>query len=90
VVGVVHVREAVRAATAGRTATAGELMDDAFELDAAVSVVDAVTAMRAGRAQLAIVTSAGEQVGFVALEDLLEQVIGPFDDETDPVPVSRR
>jgi hypothetical protein len=24
------------------------------------------------------------------LEDLLEQVIGEFDDETDPVPVGRR
>jgi CBS domain containing-hemolysin-like protein len=87
-IGFVHVREAVRATTAGRDATAGELMDPAFELDASVTVMEAVTAMRAGRAQLAIVTSSGAQVGFVALEDLLEQVIGRFDDETDPVPVA--
>jgi CBS domain containing-hemolysin-like protein len=26
-------------------------------------------------------------IGFVALEDLLEQVLGRFDDETDPVGV---
>jgi CBS domain containing-hemolysin-like protein len=90
VAGVVHVREAVRATTAGRAATAAELMDAPFVLDAAVSVTDAVTQMRAGRAQIAMVTRDGRRVGFVALEDLLEQVIGEFDDETDPVPVGRR
>jgi CBS domain containing-hemolysin-like protein len=90
VVGVVHVREAVRVTTAGRDATAKDLMDPPFVLDAAVTVTDAVTLMRAARAQLAMVTRAGKRVGFVALEDLLEQVIGEFDDETDPVPVGRR
>ena len=90
VVGVVHVREAVRATTAGVPATAAQLMDPPFDLDASVTVTDAVTRMRAARAQLAMVTRDGERVGFVALEDLLEQVIGEFDDETDPVPVGRR
>jgi CBS domain containing-hemolysin-like protein len=84
VAGVVHVREAVRATTAM------ELMDPPFVLTADVTVTDAVTAMRANRAQLAMVTRDGRRCGFVALEDLLEQVIGEFDDETDPVPVGRR
>ena len=87
VAGVVHVREAVRAATAGRSTTAADLMDPAFLLDAQESVVKAVSAMQAGRAQLAIVTTGDDEVGFVALEDLLEQVIGRYDDETDPIPV---
>ncbi|MGK5678629.1 hemolysin family protein [Actinoplanes sp. URMC 104] len=92
VVGIVHVREAVRATATGRAATASELMEPAFPLDAGVTVVDAVAALRAGRAQLAVVTepdaagTAAAQVGFVALEDLLEQVIGRFDDETDQLP----
>jgi CBS domain containing-hemolysin-like protein len=90
VVGVVHVREAVRATTAGRSATAAELMGAPFVLEAAAPVTAAVTAMRAGRAQLAMVRRGGRRVGFVALEDLLELVIGEFDDETDPVPVGRR
>ena len=90
VAGVVHVREAVRATTAGRPATAMDLMDPPFVLTADVTVTDAVTAMRANRAQLAMVTRDGRRCGFVALEDLLEQVIGEFDDETDPVPVGRR
>ncbi|MGX6602604.1 hemolysin family protein [Micromonosporaceae bacterium Da 78-11] len=85
VVGVVHVREVVRATTAGRAATAADLMDAPFRLEAAVRVTEAVAAMRAGRAQFAMVTDGGTRIGFVALEDLLEQVIGPFDDETDPV-----
>ncbi|MEV0729089.1 hemolysin family protein [Polymorphospora sp. NPDC050346] len=93
VVGIVHVREAVRAVTAGRKATAGELMGETFSLGAGATVTEAVAAMRADRAQLALVTNGagtGRPVGFVALEDLLEEVIGEFDDETDPVPRGRR
>jgi CBS domain containing-hemolysin-like protein len=90
VVGMVHVRDAIRATTAGNDKTAADMMDPAFSLEATVTVTDAVAQMRAARAQIAMVTRAGERVGFVALEDLLEQVIGEFDDETDPVPVGRR
>ncbi|MEV6490876.1 hemolysin family protein [Actinoplanes sp. NPDC051633] len=90
VAGVVHVRDAVRATTSGREATAAELMDAPFTLRADVTVTDAVTAMRGARAQLAMVTKNGRRAGFVALEDLLEQVIGEFDDETDAVPTGRR
>ena len=118
-IGFVHVREAVRATTAGRPATAADLMDSPFALSSADRVVDAVAAMQFGRAQLALVRSGSAArtdpvsttspsavspsglspsgssplvaesiaVGFVALEDLLEQVIGRFDDETDPIPV---
>ena len=47
--------------------------------------------MREHRAQLALVTDDDRRtVGFVALEDLLEEVIGEFDDETDPIPVAAR
>ncbi|MFI6819513.1 hemolysin family protein [Micromonospora sp. NPDC050187] len=93
VVGLVHVREAVRVTTAGRSATAGELMTDAFTLPATASVTEAVAAMRGVQAQLALVRNGGgptRPIGFVALEDLLEEVIGEFDDETDPVPRGRR
>ncbi|GAA2622325.1 membrane protein [Paractinoplanes durhamensis] len=88
VAGFVHVREVVRATTAGLDVRAADLMDEPFTLDAESRVVDAVAAMQAGRAQLAVVRKGGSVVGFVALEDLLEQVLGPFDDETDPVSVA--
>ncbi|WP_416900584.1 hemolysin family protein [Micromonospora echinospora] len=93
VVGLVHVREAVRVTTTGRSATAGELMTDAFTLPATASITEAVAAMRGVQAQLALVRNGGgptRPIGFVALEDLLEEVIGEFDDETDPVPRGRR
>jgi CBS domain containing-hemolysin-like protein len=90
VAGVVHVRDAIRATTAGQDASAADLMDKPFTLSSTVTVTDAVSAMRAGRAQLAMVTKDGRRAGFVAMEDLLEQVIGEFDDETDPIPVGRR
>jgi CBS domain containing-hemolysin-like protein len=89
-VGLVHVRDAVRATTFGRPATAAELMTEPFALAATATVTEAVAAMRADRAQLALVREGGRTVGFVALEDLLEEVIGEFDDETDAVPQGRR
>ncbi|MFC7545464.1 hemolysin family protein [Plantactinospora sp. GCM10030261] len=92
IAGLVHVREAVRATTAGRPTTAADLMTDAFALPATARVTEAVAAMRARQAQLALVVPVrgARPVGFVALEDLLEEVIGEFDDETDPVPRGRR
>ncbi|MET7880468.1 hemolysin family protein [Micromonospora profundi] len=93
VCGLVHVREAVRVVTNGRVATAGELMTPAFTLPATSSVTEAVAAMRARQSQLALVRNGGgpsRPIGFVALEDLLEEVIGEFDDETDTVPRGRR
>ena len=93
VCGLVHVREAVRVVTNGRVATAAELMTPAFTLPATSSVTEAVAAMRARQSQLALVRNGGgpsRPIGFVALEDLLEEVIGEFDDETDTVPRGRR
>jgi CBS domain containing-hemolysin-like protein len=90
VLGMVHVRDAVRA-TAGTTgATASELMSAPFTLGADETLMQAVGRMRAERAQFALVADAEATVGFVALEDLLEEVIGEFDDETDAVPRGRR
>ncbi|MFY1633178.1 hemolysin family protein [Solwaraspora sp. WMMB335] len=104
-IGIVHVRDAVRA-NAGDNAgggaqthrrdgllTAESLMSRPFTLPATATVTEAVAAMRADQAQLALVTNgagAGRPVGFVALEDLLEEVIGEFDDETDTVARGRR
>ncbi|WP_173055521.1 hemolysin family protein [Phytohabitans houttuyneae] len=89
-VGLVHVRDAVKATTFGRPATATELMTEPSVLPATATVTEAVAAMRADRAQLALVSRGEGTVGFVALEDLLEEVIGEFDDETDAVPQGRR
>ena len=47
-------------------------------------VVEAIGRMRADRSQLALVVDTdGEVIGITALEDLLERVLGEFDDETD-------
>ncbi|HEX6969445.1 MAG TPA: hemolysin family protein [Micromonosporaceae bacterium] len=88
VIGVVHVRDVVRATTGGSPLTAVELMSTPSTLSATAPVIEAVAAMQAERVQLAFVVEAPGRppVGFVALEDLLEEVIGEFDDETDPVP----
>jgi CBS domain containing-hemolysin-like protein len=85
IVGVVHVRDALRATSSNRPARAAELMTAAFTLPATTSVLAAVRAMREARAQVAVATGGASPVGLVALEDLLEEVIGEFDDETDPI-----
>ncbi|GAA1758390.1 hemolysin family protein [Luedemannella helvata] len=86
IVGLVHVRDAVRATTAGQATTAAALMSPPLAVPARTPVARAVRAMREARAQLAEVVDAdGRPVGAIALEDLLEQLIGQFDDETDPL-----
>jgi CBS domain containing-hemolysin-like protein len=94
--GTIHVRDAVRATTiAGRPGTtAAELALPPHTMPADRTVLVAVRSMRDTRNQLAVVVDDdGVPVGVVALEDLLEQVIGPFEDETDhlaKVPNRRR
>lgn len=80
-VGMVHIRDVVRAAD---DATARDLMWASVTLSSDRTVAAAVTAMRQQRAQLALVSAQDGVVGLVALEDLLEEIIGEFDDETDP------
>ncbi|TWD81687.1 CBS domain containing-hemolysin-like protein [Kribbella amoyensis] len=91
VAGIVHVRDAVRASSFEQDVTAADLMNDAVRLPADKPVATAIRLLRDERSQLAIVHDAeGHIVGLVALEDMLEQVIGDFDDETDPVLVAAR
>ena len=84
--GIVHVRDAARATTAGGTTPyASELMTEPLRLPAETPVATAIRVMRDQRSQLAVVQGAEHPLGVVALEDLLEEVIGEFDDETDPI-----
>ncbi len=85
ITGIVHVRDALKATTAGLDLTAGELATPPHRLRPGQSVMSAIRGMREHRAQVALVTDGANTVGLVALEDLLEQVIGQFDDETDPI-----
>jgi len=88
-VGLVHIREAMRATARGEDPSARSLMAPVLTLPASMPVAQAVTAMRAERSQLALVED-GEIQGIAALEDLLEELIGDFEDETDTRPVGVR
>ncbi|MEU0093807.1 hemolysin family protein [Kribbella sp. NPDC006257] len=89
--GIVHVRDAVRATTGGgHTLRASDLMTEPLRLPAETPVAAAIRVMREERSQLAVVQRGSEPVGVVALEDLLEEVIGEFDDETDPIITATR
>jgi CBS domain containing-hemolysin-like protein len=89
--GIVHVRDAARATTAGDAATAADLMSEPLRLPEQTPVAAAIRIMREHRSQLAVATTAdAESAGVVALEDLLEEVLGEFDDETDPIVTAAR
>ncbi|MEO7130628.1 MAG: hemolysin family protein [Dermatophilaceae bacterium] len=79
-IGVAHLRDVVRAP---RQVSVTALMSPPMFLAAELSLLDAVSEMRAARAQLVLVGTPGHAVGLVTMEDLLEQVLGQFDDETD-------
>ncbi|GLZ80986.1 membrane protein [Actinorhabdospora filicis] len=84
--GIVHIRDVLKRPGA----TAAELLTEPFTLAPDTAISQAVSAMRRERAQLALVTEEGRVTGLVTLEDLLEQVLGDFEDETDartPAPV---
>ena len=93
-VGVAHVRDVVRA-DAGTSVA--DVTSEPLHLSSDLSLLDAVGVMRSERAQLVLVDAGaqgsgddaaarpgGEVVGLVSMEDLLERVLGRFEDETDP------
>lgn len=77
--GIVHIRDVLKRPEA----TAAELLSEPFTLAPDTAISQAVSAMRRERAQLALLTEGGKATGLVTLEDLLEQVLGDFEDETD-------
>lgn len=83
IAGLAHIRDAVRATTYGDPVRAADVMTALFRADARTNLIDALAVMREHRAQLAVVVDANRPVGFIAMEDLLEEVIGDFYDETD-------
>jgi CBS domain containing-hemolysin-like protein len=86
VTGLIHIREVVRATAAGHNSTASELMTDPLRVPVDQPIATTVTVMRQARAQLAIVTDPGGAfVGIATMEDVLEELIDEFDDETDPL-----
>ncbi len=80
-VGIAHVRDIVRADT---TSPVADVTSDALHLSSDLSLLDAVSTMRSERAQLVLVADANGPIGLVSMEDLLERVLGRFEDETDP------
>ncbi|WP_030160765.1 hemolysin family protein [Glycomyces sp. NRRL B-16210] len=80
-VGLVHVREAVQAEPGAPVA---DLAAAPLMVGADTTVAAAVALMRRQRSQLALVTGEGREVtGLIAMEDLLEEIMGDFEDETD-------
>ncbi|MGB3186942.1 MAG: hemolysin family protein [Ornithinimicrobium sp.] len=85
VVGLVHVRDAMRSTSRGHEHTpVQDFLQEPTWLQDDLPLIDAVSHMRSERAQLALVRDGGGNlVGLASLEDILEQILGEFYDETD-------
>ncbi len=90
VIGLVHVRDAMRSTSRGHETTPVlDFMQEPTWLSHDLPLIDAVSEMRRERAQLALVRDgSGTLVGLASLEDILEQILGEFDDETDTAETS--
>jgi CBS domain containing-hemolysin-like protein len=89
VIGLVHVRDAMRSTSRGHATTpVTDLVQEPVWLGRDMPLIDAVSSMRRERAQMALVhDGSGALAGLVSLEDILEQILGEFDDETDTASV---
>lgn len=83
--GLVHVRDAILASAQGRGGESlGAFLQPVASLPASMPLIDAVSSLRTQRGQLALVRDdQGRVVGMTSMEDILEQILGEFDDESD-------
>lgn len=81
-VGLVHVRDLL---TASPGSSLQDLLLPLTSIAAGEPLIDAMQTMRTQRAHLALVTSGSMTIGIAGLEDVLERVVGRFDDESDLV-----
>jgi CBS domain containing-hemolysin-like protein len=85
-IGLIHIRDVVRATAAGHDTTARDLMTEPLRLPTGQPIATTLTTMRQARAQLALVVDeTGTWLGIATMEDVLEELIDEFDDETDPL-----
>ena len=79
-VGIAHVRDIIRGTPDASVTTVTEPV---LHVDSRWSLLETVSAMRAEHAQLVLVDGPDGPVGLVTIEDLLERVLGRFEDDTD-------
>ena len=87
VVGLVHVKNAIRVPNAERgSRPVSALMDDILAIPESRGLAPLLADMRANRTQLAVVIDEhGGTAGIVSMEDMVEEIVGEIDDEYDDV-----
>jgi putative hemolysin len=83
-IGIVHVRDLIAAARAGSAQTVGELARAPLMVPETKDIGALLRELREQRQQLALVVDEyGDTAGIVALEDILEELVGEIQDEYD-------
>jgi putative hemolysin len=84
IIGLVHVKDVLKAIGEGRQVSIREIMRPAFFIPDNKRVDDLLTELRRNRIQFAIVRDEyGTVTGVVTIEDLLEEIVGEIQDEYD-------
>ena len=91
IIGVLHVKDVLRVPAEQRErVTAASLARPAFVTVESRAIEDLMLDMRGARSHIAVVVDEyGSVSGLVALEDLIEELIGDFEDETDEVRIAQ-
>ena len=88
IAGILQIRKYLKERLRGRAALA-EVMDEPRFVQADMPIDDLLPAMSAMRTQLAVVRgAAGQTLGIVSVEDILEELVGEIYDEDDAVEIS--
>lgn len=84
IVGVVTVKDALKARQGNGPTTAKELARDAIFVAPSMPIMEMLVQMRSGREHMAfVVDEFGGIDGLITLEDLIEQIVGDIEDEHD-------
>ncbi|MEX2193780.1 MAG: hemolysin family protein [Thermoleophilaceae bacterium] len=84
-VGMVHVKDLLRAVTGDRPSSVAELVRPLPRIADGTLVEEVMRDMRAARQHMALVVDEhGTTIGLLTLEDLLEEIVGEIEDEFDP------
>jgi CBS domain containing-hemolysin-like protein len=81
IIGYIHIKDVLTAWEAGKENFAKRIIRQPYFIDSKKNISDLLKEFQSGKTHIAFVKTAGELIGFLTLEDILEEVVGEIVDE---------